>query len=413
MAPLRRDTFALCVFSQLSFMPSEYVQSAGALRPRQLPLSARAATMALFFANGATFATWGVHIPTVKARFGLSEASLSLAMFMVAAGAIVAMKFAGKWAARVGTRRASVQGGAAFGVMTGLLMLMPSYPALLAVLLLFGITNAGFDVAINAQAATVEANHHKPIISSLHGMFSLGGMVGAAVGGVLLELGVPPAVHCGGMALVTMAAALCAGPFMLPDHVHAEGEPAHPTTGRTLFLLGVLAFLGLVGEGAMYDWTTVYMREIAQSPEAVASAGYAAFSGGMALARFGGDFARGRWGNMRVLGGSGVLATGGILLALLWPAPIAVLTGFALMGVGAANMVPIFFITASRLPGVPAAEGIATVARFAYVGLLIGPVIIGLIAHRSDLRWGLSVVALTMALIAVMGPSAIRQPERH
>lgn len=371
--------------------------------------------MALFFVNGATFATWGIHIPTVKARFGLSEASLSLAMFMVATGAILAMKFAGTWVARVGTRRASVQGGVAFGVMTALLMLMPTYPTLLAVLLLFGITNAGFDVAMNAQAATVEANHHKPIISSLHGMFSLGGMAGAAMGGVLLELGVPPAVHCGAMALVVMATALCAGPFMLPDHVHAEGEPAHPTTGRTLLVLGLLAFLGLVGEGAMYDWTTVYMREIAQSPEAIASAGYAAFSGGMALARFGGDFARGRWGNMRVLGSSGVLATGGILLALLWPDPAAVLAGFALMGVGAANMVPIFFITASRLPGVPAAEGIAAVARFAYVGLLIGPVIIGLIAHRSDLRWGLSVVALTMALIAIMGPGAIRpkHPPKH
>ncbi|ATG20680.1 MFS transporter [Ralstonia mannitolilytica] len=394
-------------------MSSELVQRAGVVSPRRLPLSARAATMALFFVNGATFATWGIHIPTVKARFGLSEASLSLAMFMVAAGAIVAMKFAGSWAARIGTRRASVQAGVAFGVMTALIMLMPSYPALLAVLLLFGITNAGFDVAMNAQAATVEANHHKPIISSLHGMFSLGGMAGAAAGGVLLELGVPPAVHCGGMALVTMATALCAGPFMLPDHVHAEGEPAHPTTGRTLFVLGLLAFFGLVGEGAMYDWTTVYMREIAQSPEAIASAGYAAFSGGMALARFGGDFARGRWGNMRVLGASGVLATAGILLALLWPAPAAVLAGFGLMGVGAANMVPIFFITASRLPGVPAAEGIAAVARFAYVGLLVGPVIIGLIAHRSDLRWGLSVVALTMALIAVAGPRAIRQPEHR
>jgi MFS family permease len=413
MTAWRRNGFAPRVFLPAVSMSSELVQRAGVVSPRRLPLSARAATMALFFVNGATFATWGIHIPTVKARFGLSEASLSLAMFMVAAGAIVAMKFAGSWAARIGTRRASVQAGVAFGVMTALIMLMPSYPALLAVLLLFGITNAGFDVAMNAQAATVEANHHKPIISSLHGMFSLGGMAGAAAGGVLLELGVPPAVHCGGMALVTMATALCAGPFMLPDHVHAEGEPAHPTTGRTLFVLGLLAFFGLVGEGAMYDWTTVYMREIAQSPEAIASAGYAAFSGGMALARFGGDFARGRWGNMRVLGASGVLATAGILLALLWPAPAAVLAGFGLMGVGAANMVPIFFITASRLPGVPAAEGIAAVARFAYVGLLVGPVIIGLIAHRSDLRWGLSVVALTMALIAVAGPRAIRQPEHR
>jgi MFS family permease len=394
-------------------MSSELVQPAGVLRGHRLPLSARAATMAVFFANGATFATWGIHIPTVKARFGLSEASLSLAMFMVAAGAIVAMKFAGRWVARIGTRRASVRGGVAFGLMTALLMLMPTYPALLAVLLLFGVTNAGFDVAINAQATTVEANHHKPILSSLHGMFSLGGMVGAAVGGVLLDWGVPPAVHCGGMALITMATALCAGPFMLPDHVHAEGEPAHPTAGRTLFVLGVLAFLGLAGEGAMYDWTTVYMREIAQSPEAVASAGYAAFSGGMALARFGGDFARGHWGNMRVLGASGVLAMGGILLALLWPDPAAALAGFALMGVGAANLVPIFFVTASRLPGVPAAEGIAAVARFAYVGLLIGPVCIGMIAHHSNLRWGLSLVALTMALIAVAGPRAIRSAGRR
>jgi len=394
-------------------MSSETIQSAGVLQPRRLPLSARAATMALFFVNGATFATWGIHIPTVKARFGLSEASLSLAMFVVAAGAILSIKFVGRWVARVGTQHASMRGGIAFSAMLALIMLMPTYPVLLVALFLFGISTVGFDVAINAQATTVEARHHKPIISSLHGMFSLGGMVGAALGGVLLELGVSPAVHCGGMALVLMATALCAGPFMLPDHVHAEGEAAHPTTGRTLFVLGLLAFLGLLGEGAMYDWTTVYMREIAQSPEAVASAGYAAFSGGMALARFGGDFARGRWGNMRVLGASGVLATGGILLALLWPAPAAVLAGFTLMGIGAANMVPIFFITASRLPGVPAAEGIAAVARFAYVGLLIGPVIIGLIAHRSDLRWGLSVVALTMALIAVTGPRAIRLPEHR
>lgn len=394
-------------------MSSEYVQSAGTLQPRRLPLSARAATMALFFVNGATFATWGIHIPTVKARFALSEASLSLAMFMVAAGAILSIKVVGRWVARVGTQHASMRGGIAFSAMLALIMLMPTYPVLLVALFLFGVSTVGFDVAINAQATTVEARHHKPIISSLHGMFSLGGMVGAALGGVLLEVGVSAAVHCGAMALALMATALCAGPFMLPDHVHAEGEAAHPTTGRTLFALGLLAFLGLLGEGAMYDWTTVYMREIAQSPEAVASAGYAAFSGGMALARFGGDFARGRWGNMRVLGASGVLATGGILLALLWPEPAAVLAGFALMGVGAANMVPIFFITASRLPGVPAAEGIAAVARFAYVGLLIGPVIIGLIAHRSDLRWGLSVVALTMALIAVTGPRAIRVPEHR
>lgn len=360
--------------------------------------------MALFFVNGATFATWGVHIPTIKSRFDLSDAALSVAMFAVAGGAILVMGRVGKWVSRVGSARASMLGAVAFAAMTATILLAPAYAWLLPLLLLFGIANALFDVAMNAQAATVENSRSRPIMSALHGMFSLGGMAGAAAGGLVLNLGVPPEAHAAGMALLTAAVGLAVRPWLLEDHPAPPSEDHHRAhAARALWLLGFMAFLGLVGEGAMYDWTTVYMREVASAPAAWISLGYATFSAGMALGRFTGDRVRHRFGDVHTLIGSAWLAFAGIALALLWPAPLVSLIGFTLMGLGAANMVPIFFVAASRQPGMAAAEAISRVARFAYVGMLLGPVLIGGVAHLANLRVGLAVVALTMGWIALFG----------
>ncbi|WP_238266272.1 MFS transporter [Cupriavidus pauculus] len=366
--------------------------------------------MALFFANGATFATWGVHIPTIKERFGLSDAMLSLAMLAVAGGAILIMGPVGRWVGRMGSARASMLGGVAFACMTLAILAMPSFALLLPTLLVFGMANALFDVGMNAQAATVEASRTRPIMSALHGMFSLGGMVGAAFGGLMLSLDVPPVAHTAMIAALTAAVALGSHRGLLADHpVLPSAEHHREHASRALWLLGLMAFLGLVGEGAMYDWTTVYMREVAMAPLAWISFGYAAFSGGMACGRFGGDRLRARFGDARTLTGSAWLGFAGIALAIAVPWPLAALVGFSLMGLGAANMVPIFFVAASRLPGVSAAEAIARVARFAYVGLLIGPVLIGGVAHLTTLRVGIAVVALTMGYIALFGARAVRR----
>ncbi len=368
-------------------------------------------TMALFFANGATFATWGVHIPTIKARFELSDAMLSLAMLAVAGGAIVAMGPVGRWVARLGSARASMIGGVAFAAMTLAILAIPSFALLLPTLLIFGMANALFDVAMNAQAATVEASRStRPVMSALHGMFSLGGMIGAAFGGLMLSLGVPPLAHAAMIAAMTAAVAAGTTRGLLADHPVSPSAAHHRDHAtRALWLLGLLAFLGLVGEGAMYDWTAVYMRDVAMAPLDWASFGYAAFSGGMACGRFGGDRLRARFGDARTLTGSAWLGFTGIALAIAAPLPLAVLVGFGLMGLGAANMVPIFFVAASRLPGVSAAEAISRVARFGYVGLLLGPVLIGGVAHLSDLRLGIALVALTMGYIALFGARAARR----
>lgn len=367
-------------------------------------------TMALFFVNGATFATWGVHIPTIKARFGLSDAMLSFAMLAVAGGAILAMGPVGRWVGRLGSARASMLGGVAFACCTVAILAMPAFGLLLPMLLAFGMANAAFDVAMNAQAATVEASRTRPVMSALHGMFSLGGMAGAAFGGLMLTLGVHPVAHAALIGAMTALVALGTARGLLADHpVLPTSDHHREHASRALWLLGVMAFLGLLGEGAMYDWTAVYMRDVADAPLGWISFGYAAFSGGMACGRFGGDRLRARFGDARTLTGSAWVGFAGIVLAIAAPWPVPTLVGFTLMGLGAANMVPIFFVAASRLPGVTAAEAIARVARFAYVGLLLGPVIIGGVAHVSDLRIGLAVVALTMGYIAIFGARAARR----
>ncbi|MBM3116759.1 MFS transporter [Jeongeupia naejangsanensis] len=376
------------------------------LPPRTAP---RYATMALFFIAGATYATWGIHIPTLRDRFALSPAWLSVAMFAVAFGAIIAMQPVGKLIARIGSDRVVGVSAWCFAATTALLMLMPSFWLTLAVLIGFGIANAAYDVAMNAQAATVESGSDKPIMSTLHGLFSVGGMVGASVGGGLISLGVPPWLHCVGMGVLIAIVGLVARPKLIADPAMSTGSSEkHAHAGRLLWVIGFLAFLGLVAEGAMYDWTAIYLRDVAQSA-ALASFGYATFSGGMAIGRFSGDALRARLGMLKLLMISGCVGLAGIVLALTWPNPWVALTGFLFMGLGCANLVPIFFVAASRLPGIHAGEAIAAVARLAYVGMLVGPVLIGFVAEQAGLRIAMVLVALSIAWIAIDGSRVLKK----
>jgi fucose permease len=223
---------------------------------------ARIATMALFFIAGMVYGSWGVHVPTVRDRFHLSPALLSLALLAVAGGSIGAMAANASWIARVGTRRACLTGGLVMSVCVALILVVPFYWMLLVVLALFGAGMATLDVAMNAEASAVEKALRKPIMSSLHGMFSVGGMVGAAVGGALLAHGMAPAVHLGLAAAVSALVLIAACPSVLPHVPHDEHpDSATPRANRwrspALWALGTVALVALIAEGAMYDWATV------------------------------------------------------------------------------------------------------------------------------------------------------------
>ncbi|AOB33909.1 amino acid ABC transporter permease [Bordetella sp. H567] len=385
--------------------------------------AATRAVMAQFFVNGAAFAAWGVQIPDIKSRFGLSDFVLSFAMLVVAGGAIVAMGTIGRWATRVGSARALTISGVAYAVAVGLVPLMPGYAVLLGLLLVLGMAMAGFDVTMNVQAAAVEAQGGRPIMSTLHGMFSVGGMAGAGLGGLAALAALPPWVYPAGIALMALAAIAIGRPHLIDDApgrrdaTARENAPAQDdaASGKrrqasaALWVLGFFAFLGLICEGAMYDWASVYLRDVTHAAPQLASYGYAAFSTGMACGRFAADPLRRRIGDSRTLAASAWMGFAGITLAVCLPEPAWTLAGLLLMGLGVANLMPFFFLAGARLPGLRPAQGVAAIARWAYTGMLLGPAIIGGITHHANLRVALMIVAAIMGLIAAVG---IRQVSR-
>jgi fucose permease len=367
----------------VSDRPSDY--SALPAAHRDLPAAslkrARLATMALFFIAGMMYASWGVHVPTVRDRFHLNPALLSFALLAVAGGSITAMATNASWIARVGTRRACLAGGLTMALCAALILVVPSYWLLLVVLAMFGAGMATLDVAMNAEASAVEQTLGRPIMSALHGMFSVGGIACPAV--------LPHVPHA--------------------DHPDAATPRANRWRSPALWALGATALVALIAEGAMYDWATVYMRDVVLATPALASAAYAAFSGGMAAARFAGDAVRARFGAPQLVMASASLACAGMIGALLLPFSFTALLGFTLMGLGLANMMPVLFAAAARVEGIHAAEGLAHVAGLAYFGMLLGPVIIGGVAQVTNLSIGLSVVAVCSALIAFAGPKVLRR----
>lgn len=385
---------------------------------RRLPVArlqrARFSSMAVFFVAGMQYASWGVHVPTVRDKFALSPGTLSFALLAVAFGSIVAMLTNGPWIARVGARRACLAGGIGMTVSGALIMLAPFYWLLLVVLALFGFSMATLDVAMNAEASDVEQALQRPIMSSLHGMFSVGGMAGAAAGGALIAHGMPAAVHLALMSAVGLGVLLFSMPAVLPHVPHADTHASGRSSSnrwrsKALWALGGLALIALIAEGAMYDWATVYMRDVVLATPALSSAAYAAFTGGMAAGRFGGDAVRAHFGAPQLIFASAALAFVGMVAALLVPNAAVALVGLTLMGLGMANMMPVLFAAAARVEGVSAAEGLAHVAGLAYFGLLFGPVLIGGVAQVSTLPTGLSVVAACAALIALVGPRIMKR----
>ncbi|MGJ7493949.1 MFS transporter [Variovorax sp. RT4R15] len=364
----------------------------------------RWASRAQFFASGFVFATWGVHIPTIKAHYGVDEAQLGLAMLAAGFGALAGLTRASRWIGRFGARDTARICGTVYALLLGGLIATPSYAALLVLLALFGIVTSVFDVAINTEAAQLELLGGDTLMSGMHGMFSLGGMAGAVTGGAALAAGLAPQQHllwvAGTMAMLILAASQ----RMLPRIATASAAP--PAQGFSmprgaLVVLGVLAALGLIAEGAIYDWSVLYLQQELGSPQKQAAFAYASFSAAMAAARFGGDALRAHIAPAPLLRGSAVLAATAMALVLLTDRPWLALVGFAGVGVRFANVVPILFSAAARVPGVDPARGIAAVSAAAYLGFMLGPPAIGLLAKVSSLTLALwLVVGFAVALAA-------------
>lgn len=360
------------------------------------------ATRALFLLEGFTMGVWGAHLPSLQQRHGLSEGQLSLLLLSGALGALLSLLLAGRLVARIGARRVVGVAGLAMAAALASLLLPPNWLALLPLAGLLGFSATLADVAINAEGAVLEEASGRKLMSGLHGMFSLGGMLGAGSVAGLLALQVPPGQQLPWLGLLV---ALPLGPAvlrMLPAHPPQPTEHSHWRLPRgRLALIGALAAVGMLAEGAMYDWSTLYLQTEAGAVPAFAALAYASFSGAMAATRFAGDWLRERLRPARLLGGGALLAVLALSTVLLARQPGVGLIGFALVGVGLANVVPLLFIAAARLPGVSPANGIASAASLGFLGFLAGPPLIGAVAQASNLSWGLGLVVLSLLGLAL------------
>ncbi|WP_437603868.1 MFS transporter [Sorangium sp. So ce590] len=374
---------------------------------------ARRAVSVMFVANGIAFASWAARVPAVRERLGLSDGALGLALLGIACGAILAFRAAGPLIARFGSRGVTRVSAVLLCAALPVPALAPSFAALVAALLLLGVSNGLMDVAMNAQAVEVERRHGRPILASFHGMFSLGGLIGAALGALAADRALSPAAH-----LLAVAAVLAAAVTAEGGALSADARPEAPAAaaagasgeGRStrLVLLGLIAFCSSIGEGAMANWSAVYLRDELHTTAAVAATGYAVFSLAMLLGRFSGDGLTQRFGAERLVRAAGLLVAGGLGAALIANVPAAMLLGFACVGAGLSIVVPLVFRAGASAPGVAPGRALATLATMSYGGFLVGPPVIGLIADHLTLRGGLVLVVALVLVIVVLAPAVAR-----
>jgi fucose permease len=364
---------------------------------------ARWATRIQFMALGVLAGTWGAHIPSVKAGYALSEATLSLVLLAAAIGAVLSLFIAGRIVGRLGTRHATVLAAVLMSLMLGTVLEHTGVAALLPAMLVLGASMSVLDVAINTEGSELESLGGRAVMSNLHAMFSVGGMTGAALAAWMLSVGVAPRLQLFGVCTGVAIAVVIASRGMLEPRAGSgdDGEQAHFAWPRGLLLvIGLLIFAGMTAEGVMYDWCVLYLKQEVGMPQAQAALGYAAFSAAMALARFGGDFLRSRYSERALLRVGGSLAAVAMAVVLVSANGWVALVGFALVGAGLAPVAPILFNAATRVPGVSRAAAIASVTSIGYSGFMVGPPLIGSIATATSLTVALSVLVLASGLLA-------------
>jgi MFS family permease len=365
--------------------------------------AARWAISTVFLLNGAGIGLWAAHVPTVQARMGIDTGMLSMVLLTVAGGALLAMPLMGGLTGRWGTRRMVLLSGFAFATMTPLIVGAPSLPLLFIAAFLFGVSNGALDVAMNANASEVETARGLPTMSSFHGFFSLGGLFGAGIGGLLVGQGLGHGQGALMVGVVTAVVLALSAPRVM-GFAATHGAGSHFSLPRGAALgLGLLALLCFAVEGALVDWSALLMQERTGATPASAALGFSAFSIAMAACRFAGDRLIVRFGALRIMVVGGLAMFAGLALAVASTHFVLSAVGFALVGLGAANVVPLLFGAAARIPGMSAGNGVAAVATLGYGGLLLAPPVLGWVAMHSSIMvalGGLSLSGLVIALSA-------------
>ena len=360
--------------------------------------TSRLATRLAFFIAGFITATWAVLVPYARSNTGVSDATLGSLLLCLGVGALITMPITGALTSRFGCRKVIIAALVLVILVLPLLAVI-TQPILLGLaLLLFGIGVGVTDCAMNIQAILVEKASKVPLMSGFHGLYSVGGIAGAGLMTLLLALGINVTVSIGVIILCVVVLAVLSYPGLLTYANPKEG-PAFAVPHGIVLLLGIVCFSVFLTEGTVLDWSAVYLTQVRAMPETLGGLGYTCFAVAMTLARLTGDKVVRYFGRLKVVVAGSVIAALGLAMVIFIPVWHLSLIGYALVGAGCANIVPVMFSVVGQQTVMPQAVAVPAMTTLGYLGVLSGPAIIGYVAHFSSLSISFCLIMLLMLFV--------------
>ncbi len=368
-----------------------------------LNLKRRIAVSSLFFLSGLCFSSWASRIPDIKVKLGLSEGQLGGLLLGMPIGSLIALPLVGWLVDKFGSRSIVIIAAILYPLVLPLIGLAPSFWILACILIFYGMSGNLLNISMNTQAIGVETMYKKTIMASFHGLWSLAGFTGGAIGAFMINLKLSPFMH---FCLITCLS-LGIISFAYRFTINQEGRKSAGglvlrKPDPLILRVGLISLCGMMCEGCMFDWSGVYFQNVVQAEKALVTAGYIAFMSTMALGRFISDYFTDRLGTARMLQISSLLITAGLLLSILLPYLIPAIAGFLLVGLGVSSVIPLTYSAAGKANTLSPGIAIALVSSIGYFGFLFGPPLIGFIAELFSLRVSFAFIACMGAIIGVL-----------
>jgi predicted MFS family arabinose efflux permease len=374
-------------------------------------MTPRVATFLVFGVNGAMIGTWVAHIPWLQDHLGVSKATLGFCLLCMAAGAVVSMPLTGLMLDRRPSAAVTRWAALVFCLMLPLPLLATSPYGLAAILFVFGASSGAMDVAMNAHGVAVQEKLGRPVMSSFHGGWSVGGFVAAGGAAVAAAAGLDPRLESLIVGVSLWLSTLWITERLGTSSTHSAAGRGFALPTRPVLLIGGLCFLVMLAEGAIGDWSGIYLKHDTGASTAAAAVAFTGFSLGMAVARLGGDFVNTRIGAGRLLRAGTTLVALALGTALLIDQTVPAVLGFVLCGLGIANAVPLLFSAAGRID--PPGPSLAAAFTLGYAGFIVGPPVIGVLSDRTGLPPTLALLIPALATVGALGGRAVgRRPDR-
>jgi MFS family permease len=367
------------------------------------PQQLRIGSAIFFFISGFGYSSWASRIPTIQSQLHLNEAQLGAVLFALPIGLMLTLPLTGKLLSVYSSRSVLLFGALFLNIILPLIGLTNNVAQLAVTLFCFGSARNLLNISINAQAVGVQKLYKKSIMTTFHGIWSLAGFAGAAVGYVMVYFNVSPLYHFVSISVLLLAFSL----YFFKDTLHEKPVPqanqkAFSFPEKSLLKFAFICFASMACENTMYDWSGIYFEKVIHVAKATATQGFVCYMIAMTTGRFVGDKLISKYGVQLLLKFSGIFIFCGLLLAVLLPYQITATFGFILVGLGVSCIVPMVFQIAGKSTTMSSGSALASISTIGYIGFLLVPPFIGFVAQAASLQWSFGIIALLGALIIVL-----------